>query len=271
METLIKIALLMTDDQLADYISRSLPDDSLIRVKPGELYKLDKPIILLTDTLSLTENDLRRFCRGVFFIDREKNSERQQLVNVSHYTGYIALAECPKSLLTARIKGWQTLLQQQANLYSSISLERYHSWRQVFLAQTPLSILCVDDDPLVFISLEHLFQEIFTLPVILLTADTPAQALAITQQSAPFVIFLDVYLGNKEIGYDVFDQLPENTHCLYMSAHFSSTQAVEEIQAGALDFLAKPLTPVGHRNLLKFYLDILTDLYLIPLYLGAAD
>ncbi|MFN0067625.1 MAG: sigma-54-dependent transcriptional regulator [Limisphaerales bacterium] len=103
-------------------------------------------------------------------------------------------------------------------------------------------LLVVDDEPNLLISLET---SLSTEGYEVLTAPGAEAALRIVERRPLFMVITDARLGGRS-GYDLLRDVKQrhpDLPVLLMTAYATPRQAVEAIQAGALDYLAKPFAP----------------------------
>src|SRR3984957_442472 len=107
---------------------------------------------------------------------------------------------------------------------------------------TPLDILVIDDDDL---TIDFVRIALNGRPVTVSGATDAASGLAAFRKLKPGLVLLDLVLPGAN-GMDMVEKLHEvdpETHVFVMTGHYSTESAVRAIQAGADDYLNKPVSP----------------------------
>jgi DNA-binding NtrC family response regulator len=107
---------------------------------------------------------------------------------------------------------------------------------------TPLDILVIDDDDL---TIDFVRIALNGRPVTVSGATDAASGLAAFRKLKPGLVLLDLVLPGAN-GMDMVEKLREEdpeTHVFIMTGHYSTESAVRAIQAGADDYLNKPVSP----------------------------
>ena len=108
--------------------------------------------------------------------------------------------------------------------------------------QLPHAILVIDDDDL---TIEFVRTALNGRPVTVSGATDAASALAAFRRLRPGLVLLDLVLPGAN-GMDLLEKLRDEdpeTHVFIMTGHYSTESAVKAIQAGADDYLNKPVSP----------------------------
>ena len=108
--------------------------------------------------------------------------------------------------------------------------------------QPRLDILVIDDDDL---TIDFVRMALDGRPVKVSGATDAASGLAAFRRLSPGLVLLDLVLPGAN-GMDLVEQLREEnpeTHIFIMTGHYSTESAVRAIQAGADDYLNKPVSP----------------------------
>jgi DNA-binding response OmpR family regulator len=111
-------------------------------------------------------------------------------------------------------------------------------------------ILVVDDEPNVRLVFRTALE---ASGYKLSTAAEGKSALDLVQQDPPDLILLDLQMPGSD-GMDVLRQLREggnNVPVVIITAHGSVPHAVQAMKLGAIDFLAKPISPEALRNVVN--------------------
>jgi DNA-binding NtrC family response regulator len=109
--------------------------------------------------------------------------------------------------------------------------------------QPPRTILVVDDDEL---TIEFVRTALVGRPVTVSGAADAASGLAAFRRLKPGLVLLDLMLPGAANGMDLLKELREEdpeAHFFMMTGHYSTESAVKAIQAGADDYLNKPVSP----------------------------
>src|SRR3984957_12407621 len=107
---------------------------------------------------------------------------------------------------------------------------------------TPLDILVIDDDDL---TIDFVRTALDERPVTVSGATDAASGLAAFRKLKPGLVLLDLVLPGAN-GMDMVEKLREEdpeTQVFIMTGHYSTESAVRAIQAGADDYLNKPVSP----------------------------
>src|ERR1700722_10045648 len=107
---------------------------------------------------------------------------------------------------------------------------------------TPLDILVIDDDDL---TIDFVQTALNGRPVTVSGATDAASGLAAFRRLKPGLVLLDLVLPGAN-GMDMVEKLREEdpeTQVFIMTGHYSTESAVRAIQAGADDYLNKPVSP----------------------------
>src|SRR5580704_4735568 len=105
-----------------------------------------------------------------------------------------------------------------------------------------LDILVIDDDDL---TIDFVRTALDGRPVTVSGAMDAASGLAAFRRLTPGLVLLDLVLPGAN-GMDLVEILREEdpeTHVFIMTGHYSTESAVKAIQAGADDYLNKPVSP----------------------------
>jgi DNA-binding NtrC family response regulator len=108
--------------------------------------------------------------------------------------------------------------------------------------QPPHAILVIDDDDL---TIEFVRTALNGRPVTVSGATDATSALAAFRRLRPGLVLLDLVLPGAN-GMDLLEKLRDEdpeTHVFIMTGHYSTESAVKAIQAGADDYLNKPVSP----------------------------
>jgi DNA-binding NtrC family response regulator len=120
-------------------------------------------------------------------------------------------------------------------------------------APEPLSVLVIDDDDL---TIEFVRAALENRPVVVEGAADGASGLVAIRRQRPGLVFLDLKLPGMN-GIELLEQIrvhdPE-AHVLIMTGHYSTESAVKAIQAGADDYLNKPVSVDTLRERVDFWL-----------------
>lgn len=103
-------------------------------------------------------------------------------------------------------------------------------------------LLAVDDEPLVLESLRHLFRRQGQK---LRTASSGAEALAAYETDRPDVALVDLRLSDCS-GFELFRKfqaIDPKVPVIVITGHATSQTAIEAMQLGAFEYIAKPLDP----------------------------
>ena len=110
-----------------------------------------------------------------------------------------------------------------------------------------LAVLVIDDDDL---TIDFVRTALHGRPVAVLGATDAASGLAAVQRVRPGLVFLDLVLPGAN-GMDLLEKIREadpEGHISIMTGHYSTESAVRAIQAGADDYLNKPVSPATLRE-----------------------
>lgn len=102
------------------------------------------------------------------------------------------------------------------------------------------SLLVIDDESSICKTIQSVLQ---TDTLRVLVASTVEKGMQLLQEESPHVILLDVRIG-KESGLDLFQQIHRinpKIMIIFISGHASADTVKEAMDAGAFDFLIKPL------------------------------
>jgi len=115
--------------------------------------------------------------------------------------------------------------------------------KNALLVEPPqLDILVIDDDDL---TIDFVRTVLDGRPVTVSGATDAASGLAAFRRLTPGLVLLDLVLPGAN-GMDLVEKLREEdpeTHVFIMTGHYSTESAVRAIQAGADDYLNKPVSP----------------------------
>jgi UDP-3-O-[3-hydroxymyristoyl] N-acetylglucosamine deacetylase len=103
------------------------------------------------------------------------------------------------------------------------------------------SVLIIDDEPGILGTVSGVLSDEGYTP---LTANSASQGLDLYRQEAPDVVFLDIWLPDRD-GLEVLQDLREldpRAAVIMMSGHGTVATAVKAIRMGAFDYLEKPLS-----------------------------
>ncbi|MBZ2180272.1 MAG: sigma-54-dependent transcriptional regulator [Acidobacteriota bacterium] len=118
----------------------------------------------------------------------------------------------------------------------------------------PVTILAVDDDPL---SRELLSDALRPLPVRVLTAAHPDEAMAAVLAERPAIVILDLLLPGRSglaLTSEILAAAP-TTDVLLLTGHYTPESAIEAIRLGACDYLTKPIQIAALRARISRLLD----------------
>jgi len=105
----------------------------------------------------------------------------------------------------------------------------------------PLSVLVIDDDDL---TIDFVRAALEGRPVAVSGAADAASALSVFRNLRPGLVLVDLILPDMN-GIDLLEKIREHdpeTNVLIMTGHYSTESAVKAIQAGADDYLNKPVS-----------------------------
>jgi DNA-binding NtrC family response regulator len=114
--------------------------------------------------------------------------------------------------------------------------------RMAFVEEQRPAILVIDDDDL---TIDFVRTALDGRPVEVLGATDAASGLAAVRRLRPGLILLDLVLPDAD-GMDLLEKIREDdpeSLVLIMTGHYSTESAVKAIQAGADDYLNKPVSP----------------------------
>lgn len=78
--------------------------------------------------------------------------------------------------------------------------------------------------------------------ILVAEANDVEAAIAAINKFQPQLVFLDVHLGNNEIGFQILEQIPEiKFHVIFTTAH--DNYAIQAFKFSAIDYLLKPIDP----------------------------
>ena len=117
-------------------------------------------------------------------------------------------------------------------------------------------LLVVDDQP---INIQVMFQ-IFAADFQVFMATSGAQALTMCRENPPDLVLLDIVMPGMD-GFEVCAQLKttESTRdipVIFVTAHTDAAQETRGLEAGAVDFIAKPVNPAVVRARVKTHLTL---------------
>lgn len=117
-------------------------------------------------------------------------------------------------------------------------------------------LLVVDDQP---INIQVMYQ-IFAADFQVFMATSGAQALAICKDNPPDLVLLDVVMPGMD-GFEVCtllkaDEATRNIPVIFITAHNDAAQETHGLEAGAVDFIAKPVNPAVVRARVKTHLTL---------------
>jgi len=127
-------------------------------------------------------------------------------------------------------------------------------------------LLVVDDLPVNIEVMRHIFATDFQLD----SATSGAQALALCKDNPPDLVLLDIVMPEMD-GFEVCKRLKadpatRNIPIIFVTAHTDSAQETRGLEAGAVDFISKPVNPsvvrarVKTHLMLKFQSDLMRKL-----------
>lgn len=102
------------------------------------------------------------------------------------------------------------------------------------------TLLVIDDEESVRFSFRHVFEE---GDILVLTAATAAEGLAMVRERGPDVVVLDLQLPDRT-GLEVFREikvLDAKRPVIFITAHGTTETAIEAMKQGAFDYLVKPV------------------------------
>jgi len=105
--------------------------------------------------------------------------------------------------------------------------------------ETTIHAVIVDDSRLARQELKHLLNEHPNITVTAEAADAE-QALALIQNSAPDVLFLDIQMPGMD-GFELLQKLEQVPQVVFVTAY--DDYAIKAFQHNALDYLQKPIDP----------------------------
>jgi DNA-binding NtrC family response regulator len=111
------------------------------------------------------------------------------------------------------------------------------------------TLLVVDDEPSVCYSISRLFGDETTR---VLTAGTVAEGVSAFQAERPDVVVLDLMLpdGTGLQAFETIREISPKQPVVFITAHGTSTTAIEAMKRGAFDYLIKPLDFTRVSNIL---------------------
>jgi diguanylate cyclase (GGDEF)-like protein len=117
-------------------------------------------------------------------------------------------------------------------------------------------LLVVDDQP-INIQVMH---QIFSTDFQVFMATSGAQALAICKDNPPDLVLLDIVMPEMD-GFEVCEQLKadpatSNIPVIFVTAHTDAAQETRGLDAGAVDFISKPVNPSVVRARVKTHLTL---------------
>src|SRR5262245_62046462 len=112
------------------------------------------------------------------------------------------------------------------------------------------TLLVVDDEPSVCYSISRLFGDETTR---VLTAGTVAEGVHTFQAERPEVVVLDLMLpdGTGLQAFETIREISPKQPVVFITAHGTSTTAIEAMKRGAFDYLIKPLDFTRVSNILR--------------------
>lgn len=117
-------------------------------------------------------------------------------------------------------------------------------------------LLVVDDQPINI----QVMNQIFAADFQVFMATGGAQALAICQNNPPDLVLLDVVMPGMD-GFEVCtrlhnDEATRNIPVIFVTAHSDAAQETRGLEAGAVDFISKPVNPAVVRARVKTHLTL---------------
>lgn len=117
-------------------------------------------------------------------------------------------------------------------------------------------LLVVDDQP---INIQVMFQ-IFAADFQVFMATSGAQALTMCRENPPDLVLLDIVMPGMD-GFEVCAQLKaqeatRDIPVIFVTAHTDAAQETRGLEAGAVDFIAKPVNPAVVRARVKTHLTL---------------
>ena len=117
-------------------------------------------------------------------------------------------------------------------------------------------LLVVDDQPINIQVMHQIFANDFQV----FMATSGAQALAICKDNPPDLVLLDIVMPEMD-GFEVCEQLKAdpatcNIPVIFVTAHTDSAQETRGLDAGAVDFISKPVNPAVVRARVKTHLTL---------------
>ena len=117
-------------------------------------------------------------------------------------------------------------------------------------------LLVVDDQPINIQVMNRIFSAEFQV----FMATSGAQALTICQKNPPDLVLLDVVMPGMD-GFEVCtrlhnDETTRNIPVIFVTAHSDAAQETRGLEAGAVDFISKPVNPAVVRARVKTHLTL---------------
>ena len=117
-------------------------------------------------------------------------------------------------------------------------------------------LLVVDDQPINI----QVMNQIFAADFQVFMATSGVQALTICQNNPPDLVLLDVVMPGMD-GFEVCtrlraDEATRNIPVIFVTAHSDAAQETRGLEAGAVDFISKPVNPAVVRARVKTHLTL---------------
>lgn len=217
------------------------------------------PDAMVVDSLDLALKVRDLIDRPVFVISLELNHIEQRAA-WKEQIFYLPTSENPRELIVAKLSSI-TKLQDSINKLNAAVMD---SGADLYRASSDFDryyqpkVLVVEDDIRVVDRIKYVMnttEELRHIEV-LHRADVESAKNAIAL-SSPTMVMLDVHLDKGQSGFDLFDELEEKCHVVYLTSDYIPRDAIEEIKRGALDYLRKPLDLDFAKSFFRYHLRVL--------------
>ena len=203
---------------------------------------VDRPVFIISTDEDDGEIYKSRECRNCIHMEYTKDPSHVLIQKI------ISLASLQKEMTTLK----QSVMEAGIDIYQKT--REFNSY------YTP-TCLIVEDDPNVVIKINNILLkcEEHIGKIRTLSTDNVNEAINIISDKEPLLVFLDINLSQDgDRGFKIFDKIENKNSVIYITADYSTSDAVSELKKGALDFLEKPIK-TQKTQLFSYYLQMQKD------------